>query len=77
MWLRHILGTTLVLLVAVLALPRAATAGPLRLRVDDLLTGQGVVLTDNGPGDIQPQLGLITWSGWLLGSMTICLVIRA
>jgi len=41
-----------------------AEAGPLlRLRVDDLTTGQSVVITDNGSGDMTAQDGAITFSG--------------
>ena len=51
--------TIVVLWFAGLSIPSDATAGPLRLRIDDLNTGTGVVLTDTD-GD-----GLITWSGTL------------
>jgi hypothetical protein len=44
----------------------AADAGPLfRLRLEDVVTGQGVVLTDNGLGDGSGTNGVITFNGSL------------
>lgn len=39
-----------------------AEAGLLRLRLEDAGTGNGVVITDNGAGDINPLLGALTIS---------------
>src|SRR5262245_784519 len=45
-----------------------AHAGPLfRLRLEDTATGEGVVLTDNGAGDINGLNGAITFSGSIGG----------
>jgi hypothetical protein len=46
----------------------AAYAGPLfRLRLEDVATGQGVVLTDNGAGDINGLNGAIVFVGSIGG----------
>jgi hypothetical protein len=42
-----------------------------RLRIEDTNTGIGAVLTDNGPGDSNPVIGAVTFSGSLLGNFTI------
>ena len=48
-----------------------ADASPLfRLRVENLATGEGVVITDNGAGDSVPGAGVIQFSG-SLGSFSI------
>ena len=41
----------------------AAYADLFRLRLEDISTGIGVVVTDGGGGDIDPLIGVITYSG--------------
>lgn len=48
-----------------------AHANPLRLRVDNLGTGQGVVITDNLAGDGNLAAGVITFVGSLGGGFTV------
>ena len=62
----------LALFTAFVLFTSVAHADPLfRLRIEDLTTGQGVVITDNGIGDLAgSQAGQITFSG-SLGSFSI------
>jgi hypothetical protein len=46
-----------------LVIANAASAGPFRLRVEDTVLGLGTVITDNGPGDLNPVIGAVTFSG--------------
>jgi len=58
----------MVLITVLAVFSTVAHADPLfRMRVEDLTTGQGVVLTDNGAGDIAGLAGVITFSGSLNG----------
>jgi hypothetical protein len=40
-----------------------ASAAPIRLRIEDVGLGLGATLTDNGPGDVNPVVGGVTFSG--------------
>src|SRR5262245_17805634 len=59
------------LLFAVLTLCVLCTSGAyadgFRLRLEDFSTGSGVVITDNGVGDINPLAGAVTYSGSING----------
>lgn len=55
-----------------LAVFGSSASADFRLRVEDLTNGLGTVITDNGAGDINPLLGVITFSGSLgVGSPAI------
>jgi hypothetical protein len=51
---------TLILALTAMVLPTEASAGTLRLRLENLLTGTGVILTDGGSGDANPVVGAVT-----------------
>ena len=42
-----------------------------RLRVEDTGTGLGVVITDQGPGDLNPVVGAVTFSGAIGANFTV------
>lgn len=52
------------LVVLAFAIPAQAA---LRLRIENVTLGQGVVLTDNGAGDVNPAVGAILFSGSIPG----------
>lgn len=41
--------------------------GAMRLRIENLGLGQGAVISDNGAGDLNPAVGVLTFSGALPG----------
>src|SRR5215470_807584 len=55
----------------VVSFSAVAVAGPFRLRIEDLGSGQGAVITDNGAGDSNSTLGVITFSGSLPGGFIV------
>jgi hypothetical protein len=57
-----------------LVIANAASAGPFRLRVEDLGLGIGTVITDNGPGDLNPLIGAVTFSGAIGSNFTVNVV---
>jgi PEP-CTERM motif len=63
-WLRYFY--TLALAMALVGVSTIASADSFRLRIEDTGLGIGAVITDNGPGDINPAIGAITFSGSLL-----------
>lgn len=68
MRLYRILSVGLLVTSLFLTLPSHAA---LRLRIEDVTLGQGAVLTDNGVGDVNPAVGIITFVGPLPGGMTV------
>ena len=64
-----VVGLTTGLLILVLG--AVSHAAPLRLRLDNLTTGQGVVITDNLAGDLAAAAGAITFSGTLGGGFAV------
>jgi hypothetical protein len=56
-------------LVSVTLLGSSASAD-LRLRIEDIGTGQGAVITDGGAGDVNAAVGVLTFIG-VVGSFTI------
>jgi len=49
----------------------ATYADSFRLRIENTGLGQGAVITDNGVGDINPALGVITFSGAIPGGFAV------
>ncbi|MBN8443422.1 MAG: PEP-CTERM sorting domain-containing protein [Thauera sp.] len=68
---RSVLSAVLAIGLLTLDSGSVAHAAPLRLRLDNISTSQGVVLTDNGLNDLSPLDGLITYSGSLGGSFAV------
>lgn len=56
---------------AVLSSAGPSLADPMRFRVENTATGVGVVITDNGIGDLDPTLGSIVASPALGGSFAV------
>jgi hypothetical protein len=69
--LRKAFGLTSLALILVVVAEGTASAGPFRLRVEDASTGLGVVLTDNGGGDLNPVIGALTFSGAIGSNFTV------
>jgi hypothetical protein len=61
----------MVAITMVVVLSSVAHAGPMfRLRVEDVATGQGIVLSDNSAGDLNAANGVLQFSG-SLGSFSV------
>ena len=56
---------------ALVGLSAVAYADSFRLRIENTSLGQGAVITDNGVGDINPALGVITFSGAIPGGFAV------
>src|SRR5262245_54701648 len=64
--MRDWLSTRLLLALAIMMmLSTTGYADPFRLRLEDLSSGQGVVITDNGAGDSSSTAGVIVFTGSL------------
>jgi hypothetical protein len=57
--------------MALVGFSAAAYADSFRLRIEDVISGAGAVITDNGAGDINPLVGVITFSGSVPGGFTV------
>lgn len=57
--------------MALVGLSAVAYADSFRLRIENTSLGQGAVITDNGVGDINPALGVITFSGAIPGGFSV------
>jgi PEP-CTERM motif len=57
--------------MALVGLSAVAYADSFRLRIENTSLGQGAVITDNGVGDINPALGVITFSGAIPGGFAV------
>lgn len=69
--MRHKLVVAILGIVVSLALFGSSTSvADLRLRIEDLGTGTGAVITDNGAGDLNPVIGAVTFSN-SVGSFNI------
>lgn len=51
------------LYVSLLASRSIVYAAPIRLLASAAGSSSGIVITDNGAGDVNPTLGIVTWSG--------------
>ena len=61
--MKRVFGIVAVTVLVVVAAESSAWAGPIRLRIEDVTLGLGVVVTDNGAGDVNPLIGAVTYSG--------------
>ena len=65
-----ILGALILGAFASLSFFSSPVSATMRLRIEDVASGVGAVITDNGPGDTNPLVGALTFSSGI-GSFTV------
>ena len=66
----HFFQTLLLAVLVVIGFGEVTYADSFRLRIEDVTAGVGAVITDQGPGDGSPTVGVITFNN-LVGSFNI------